>query len=139
MAEKTSNEAQQDSISQPIAAASSPRVVLCEVFRSPRREGMYLYVERSEGLARVPETLVARFGTPEPAFVFRLHGERRLARASAPQVLKALAEQGFYLQMPPLPGAGTEDGDGSPTDGQAGADGVGSPAALQADREEPLC
>ncbi|WP_419621567.1 YcgL domain-containing protein [Thiolapillus sp.] len=30
-----------------------------------------------------------------------LHPERRLARANAEKVLKQLAEEGYYLQMPP--------------------------------------
>jgi uncharacterized protein YcgL (UPF0745 family) len=84
--------------------------VLCEVFRSPRREGLYLYVRRDEGLARVPEALLASFGTPQSALVFRLSEDRRLARVSAGEVLAALRERGFYLQLPPAPeGGGTED------------------------------
>lgn len=78
--------------------------VICEVFRSPRREGMYLFVPREEGLARVPEALLQAFGSPEPALVLQLDAGRRLARADAGEVLAAIAEQGFYLQMPPTPG-----------------------------------
>jgi uncharacterized protein YcgL (UPF0745 family) len=121
------------------AAGSAPLdSVLCQVFRSPRREGMYLYVDRGEGLARVPEALLQRFGVPEPALVFRLDGERRLARASARDVLNALAEQGFYLQMPPVPGAVTEDGapgvrPGTPAQSPA------SPASASIEREDPSC
>ena len=77
------------------------RTVLCEVFRSPRREGMYLYVDKSEGLGRVPEELLAAFGPPQSALVFRLDAGRRLARVPAQTVLDALADKGFYLQMPP--------------------------------------
>jgi uncharacterized protein YcgL (UPF0745 family) len=117
----------------PDASCSAPRgSILCEVFRSPRREGMYLYVERAEGLARVPEELLQRFGAPEPALVFRLHGERRLARASAAEVLKALAAQGFYLQMPPVPGAVNKDA-------EPGAQRTAPVACAPADREDPSC
>jgi hypothetical protein len=76
-------------------------VLLCEVFRSPRRPGTYLYVARSEGLSRVPEPLLAHFGTPESVLTLKLHAERRLAQADAVEVLRALDEQGFYLQLPP--------------------------------------
>lgn len=75
---------------------------ICEVFRSPRREGMYLYVDKAEGLARVPEHLRQVFGEPESALVLHLKPERRLARADAAEVLAALEDPGFYLQMPPL-------------------------------------
>jgi uncharacterized protein YcgL (UPF0745 family) len=84
---------------------AAPRPLLCEVFRSPRHEGMYLYVARSEGLGRVPETLLARFGEPQSALVFKLDSQRRLARADSVEVLAAIAEQGFYLQLPPRPTA----------------------------------
>ena len=83
------------------------RARLCEVFRSPRKEGMYLYVDRAEGLARVPETLMGAFGSPESALVFNLREDRTLAQADATQVLDAIEGQGFYLQMPPA----TESGD----------------------------
>ncbi len=78
---------------------------ICEVFRSPRREGMYLYVDKAEGLARVPEHLRQVFGEPESALVLHLKPERKLARADAADVLAALEEPGFYLQMPPVPEA----------------------------------
>ena len=76
---------------------------LVEIFRSPREDGLYLYVDRQEGLQRVPEALLARFGKPESAMVLMLEPSRKLARASASAVLDNFQEQGFYLQMPPLP------------------------------------
>ena len=69
---------------------------------------MYLYVDRSEGLKRVPDSLLDRFGHPLSALVLELHPQRRLARASASDVLDAIETQGFYLQMPPR----TQDGCG---------------------------
>jgi uncharacterized protein YcgL (UPF0745 family) len=76
---------------------------LIEIFRSPREDGLYLYVDRQEGLSRVPEALLARFGKPESAMVLMLEPTRKLARANASTVLENIQEQGFYLQMPPLP------------------------------------
>lgn len=88
---------------------------LCEVFRSPKREGMYLYVDRDEGLSRVPEGLLASFGEPASVMLLPLNTQRRLARAKLEDVLLALEEKGFYLQMPPsaLPYPGKPDGTGS--------------------------
>ena len=78
---------------------------LVEVFRSSRREGHYLFVDLAEGLARVPEALLLHFGRPEPALKLKLDRERRLAGADAGAVLDAIAEKGFYLQLPPQPGS----------------------------------
>ncbi len=77
--------------------------LLCQVFKSSRREEMYLYVEMSRGLADVPGELLARFGEPCPVMLLELTPERTLARADAAEVLEQIAEQGYYLQMPPTP------------------------------------
>ena len=75
--------------------------MLCQVYRSPRKEQMYLYVSKAEGLARVPDALLGRFGEPEPIMLLNLDGTRKLARADADQVVAQIEEKGFYLQMPP--------------------------------------
>ncbi len=74
---------------------------LCEVFRSPRREGMYLYVDKQQGIAELPEALLTTFGTPESVMTLLLTPDRKLARADAATVLDAIEQNGFYLQMPP--------------------------------------
>lgn len=75
--------------------------LLCEIFKSPRKAEMYLYVERSRGLQDVPEVLLKQFGEPVSVMVLQLSPERRLARADTATVLAKIKEQGFYLQMPP--------------------------------------
>lgn len=71
------------------------------IYRSTKEEGLYLFVDPAEGLHRVPEDLVQRFGRAEFAMTLELGPERKLARANAARVLQAIAEQGFYLQLPP--------------------------------------
>lgn len=75
--------------------------ILCDVYRSARVEGMYLYVAKQEGLSRVPEALMKRFGRAELAMGLMLTPARTLARADVVQVMQAIESQGFYLQMPP--------------------------------------
>lgn len=75
-------------------------ICICSIYHSPRKEGMYLYVRKEEHLTRVPEELLALFGTPRHAFDFLLTPEKRLAREQAAHVLEQLALQGYYLQMP---------------------------------------
>lgn len=74
---------------------------ICSIYRSNRVEGMYLYVDKKEDLARVPDALLQRFGKPELAMTLLLHPERTLARADINGVLEAIEQAGFYLQMPP--------------------------------------
>lgn len=75
--------------------------VICQIFRSPKEEGMYLYVKKEEGLAKVPEDLLRLFGKPQPAMVLLLTPEKKLARVSIDKVVESLESQGFYLQLPP--------------------------------------
>ncbi|MEP5765606.1 MAG: YcgL domain-containing protein [Halieaceae bacterium] len=77
--------------------------MFCQVFRSPRKEQMYLYVDKQEGLSRVPQSLLQQFGEPESVMLLHLDGKRQLARADADKVAEQIREQGYYLQMPPTP------------------------------------
>ena len=79
--------------------------ILCSIYRSSRIEDMYLYVDKKEDLTRVPEELLKTFGKPELAMTLALHPERKLARADIGKVLESIAQNGFYLQMPPKPEA----------------------------------
>ncbi len=75
--------------------------VLCDVYKSRRKDETYLYVTRKDALSRVPEALLETFGKPELAMTLMLSPDKKLARADTEKVLQALEEQGFYLQMPP--------------------------------------
>ncbi|MBP6383042.1 MAG: YcgL domain-containing protein [Pseudomonadales bacterium] len=78
---------------------------ICAVYRSRRNPDTYLYVDHHEGLSRVPEALARELGGTERAMTLVLTPGRRLARTTATEVLRAIREQGYYLQMPPLPEA----------------------------------
>jgi len=71
------------------------------VYRSARVDGMYLYVDAAERLARVPADLLKRFGNAVEVMALELHPERVLARANASDVLAAIERRGFHLQLPP--------------------------------------
>jgi uncharacterized protein YcgL (UPF0745 family) len=74
---------------------------ICSIYRSPRRNEMYLYVLKSDALERVPDELLAAFGKPLHAFNLVLSPERALAREDIHTVLANLEKQGYHLQMPP--------------------------------------
>ncbi|GAB5449983.1 MAG: YcgL domain-containing protein [Halioglobus sp.] len=77
--------------------------VLCQVYKSPLQQEMYLFVEKERGLEDVPEQLLATFGEPQELMLLTLEPGRRLARADAAEVLQSIECQGFYLQLPPTP------------------------------------
>ncbi len=82
--------------------SSSARLV--KVYKTRRKPDAYLFVDFAEDLGRVPESLLEQFGVPELALSLSLTAERKLARVEAGTVLKAIAEMGYFLQMPPTDG-----------------------------------
>jgi uncharacterized protein YcgL (UPF0745 family) len=73
----------------------------CWVYRSPRKQEMYLYLAEEDGFERVPEPLMARFGEPVLVIELELNARRKLAREDVGRVMANLREQGYHLQMPP--------------------------------------
>lgn len=71
------------------------------IYKSPRKDEMYLYVEKRDALTRVPEALLEMFGTPVHVMDMPMKADRKLARVDADKVLDGVAEKGYYLQLPP--------------------------------------
>lgn len=74
---------------------------ICSIYRSPRKNEMYLYVLKADELKRVPEPLLAVFGAPQLVFSLVLSPDKPLAREDIHKVLENLETQGYHLQMPP--------------------------------------
>ena len=76
--------------------------ILCDVFKTRKKDEMYLYVTKKDGMSRVPDELKEMFGQPQLALTILLTPEKKLGRADAAKVIEQLEENGFYLQMPPM-------------------------------------
>ncbi len=76
--------------------------IMCSVYRSPNKEGMYIYVPKNDPFEQVPEALLQQFGTPGHVMDLLLTPERSLARVDVREVMAAVGNQGYFLQMPPL-------------------------------------
>ncbi|MCG6966563.1 MAG: YcgL domain-containing protein [Chromatiaceae bacterium] len=73
----------------------------CWVYRSPRKQEMYLFLAEEGAFERVPSALLASFGDPMLVIELELSPQRKLAREDVNQVISNLRERGFHLQMPP--------------------------------------
>jgi len=73
----------------------------CWIYRSSKRDEMYLYLVEEQGFDTVPEALIRMFGQPVRVMELKLSLARPLAREDVAQVLHNLRTQGFHLQMPP--------------------------------------
>lgn len=74
---------------------------ICSVFRSSKKDEMYLYVDKTEKMKRVPDPLKEMFGAPIHVFDMLLTPEKELSRVDATQVLEDIRVKGYFLQMPP--------------------------------------
>ena len=77
-------------------------MMICSVYEAQRRAQTYLFVERRVALSRVPVALRELIGDrPRHVMDIPLRSGMRLARIDAETLHKILAEQGYYLQLPP--------------------------------------
>jgi len=73
----------------------------CAIYKSLKKDGLYLYLRDHEMLATLPEALLKSIGNTELVMELELTPQRTLARADVNEVIKNLEEKGFYVQMPP--------------------------------------
>lgn len=73
----------------------------CWIYKSSKKDEMYLYLRAEAAFDQVPKPLMARFGQPTLVMELALDPERKLARVDVAQVMSNLRENGFFLQMPP--------------------------------------
>jgi len=73
----------------------------CNVYRSDKKAETYLYLSDGMDFAELPEELQQRFGAPALVMRLELSAGKKLARVDVVRVLESLAQQGFYLQLPP--------------------------------------
>jgi len=75
--------------------------MLCAVYKTRKKEGMYLYLPKKDNFADVPEPLMEMFGRPELVTILALDKRERLGLVDKQKLIDELSEKGFYLQMPP--------------------------------------
>lgn len=75
---------------------------LTDIYRSTRKEGLYVYIKNGAAFSALPQALRQSFGVPEFAMTIPIYPEKQLARVNVLDVIQGLEEQGFFLQMPPV-------------------------------------
>ncbi|SJN54118.1 YcgL domain-containing protein [Vibrio ruber] len=76
--------------------------MLCSIYKSPKKEGTYLYIEKKDDFSKVPEALLQMFGRPVLVMTMSLAG-KTLASVDIEKVQQSLIDDGFFLQLPPPP------------------------------------
>ena len=73
----------------------------CFIYKSNKKDGLYLYIAKQDDFSEIPEAILKSIGSPEFVMQLDLTPERVLAREKASDVLKGIADNGFFIQMPP--------------------------------------
>lgn len=74
---------------------------IVSIYKSPRKDEMYIYTDKRDQLSKVPEQLLEMFGTPIHVMDMPLKADRKLARIEIDKLFAGLDEKGYFLQMPP--------------------------------------
>jgi len=80
---------------------SGKKEIACSIYKTAKRDGLYLYVKEQDDFSDVPDEVMQQFPKPEHVFDLELSADRPLAREDVFKVIDNLHAQGFHLQMPP--------------------------------------
>lgn len=73
----------------------------CYVYKSLKKDLLFLYIDKKDDFSCVPAELIQSFGVLEFVLELELTPERKLAKEDSKQVLASLQEKGFFVQLPP--------------------------------------
>ena len=73
----------------------------CYVYKSLKKDLLYLYIDKRDDFSHVPDELLKSFGVLVFVMELELSPERKLAKEDSQQVLASLKEKGFFVQLPP--------------------------------------
>ncbi len=73
----------------------------CFIYKSLKKDYLYLYIVNKDDFSKVPEALLGSFGKMEFVMDLELSPDRKLAREDAGKIIDNLKEQGFFVQLPP--------------------------------------
>ena len=67
----------------------------CFIYKSLKKDYLYLYIVKKDDFSKVPDALVNSIGKMEFVMDLMLSPERKLAREDAGKVIESLMRQGF--------------------------------------------
>ena len=76
--------------------------MLCFIYKSLKRDELYLYLDKKDDFSAIPEALFKSLGRLQFVMELQLSPERKLAREDVSRVMDSLESKGFFIQMPPV-------------------------------------
>lgn len=75
--------------------------MLCYIYKSQKKDELYVYLNQRDDFSALPDDLLKQLGKLNFVMELRLSTERKLARENVENVMTALENRGFFVQMPP--------------------------------------
>ena len=72
----------------------------CFIYKSLRKEYLYLYITKKDDFTQVPDPLLEMMGKIEFVMELDLSAGRQLASEDAGKVIDCLKDRGYFVQMP---------------------------------------
>ena len=73
----------------------------CFIYKSLKKEFLYLYTVNKDDFSTIPEELLSNFGKLEFVMEIDLTEDRKLAKEDASKVLSSLKTKAYFVQLPP--------------------------------------
>lgn len=73
----------------------------CFIYKSLKKDELYLYVNHKDDFSAVPEALFKSMGRLSFVMELELTPQRKLARENPEKVMASLQSKGFFVQLPP--------------------------------------
>lgn len=74
--------------------------MICKIYRSDTKSGLYIYLAKGKAIADLPEELVKKIGKHTEVMELDLNTKNKLANEDINIVKGNLTELGFHLQIP---------------------------------------
>ena len=71
------------------------------IYKSLKKDYLYLYHVNRDDFSKVPEELLNNFGKLEFVMEIELTEDKKLAKEEAKKVIESLNTKGFFIQLPP--------------------------------------
>ena len=73
----------------------------CFIYKSLKKEFLYLYTVSKDDFSAIPEELLSNFGKLEFVMEIDLTEDRKLAKEDTSKVLSSLKTKSYFVQLPP--------------------------------------
>ena len=75
--------------------------MLCYIYKSQKKEELYVYLNKKDDFSLLPDDLMRQLGNLSFVMELELTADKKLARENAEKVISDLESRGFFIQMPP--------------------------------------